>query len=363
MNDMVYVGIIIVAIGTILWCRGHHKKVNRQRPRRKSARTVDYKEPLVPENFWTSCLSPISGDRLTLVWIVWNYEAVRGIHDMNQYFVSKGIEIIVITPESDITFYDDVPILQFHQRFEIEMALRKAKCVCVHGKVVEAAAETCKRAKKPLVLFLDEEGQEGAIELAKKRVTTYVVYNSNSLYREEHHVPHIVVHTPIFWKDCVTHTSRKYITSVGGSALFYGLVRRFSEYSFMVVIRPDDDAAPRLPNLTVVETDAEDLRKIYAETEILCSPFWNSWRSVVEAAMSGIPVISYPVPALKEMLGDNVSWAEQEDVWNSRITQIKGNAFVYSELSKRIAYAAQKLKPSGDLDRLQVFLEETAINI
>jgi glycosyltransferase involved in cell wall biosynthesis len=356
MNDMVYVGIIIIAIGTVLWCRGHHKKVNK---RRKGVRTVDYKEPLVPENFWTSCLSPIAGDRLTLVWIVWDYQAVRGIHDTNQYFISKGIEVIVITPESDITFYDDVPILQFHQRFEIETALRKAKCVCIHGKVVEAAAETCKRARKPLVLFLDEEGQEGAIGVAKKRGATYVVYNSHSLYSEEHHVPHLVVHTPIFWKDYVTHTSRKYITCIGDSPLFYRLVRHFSEHQFMVVIPPNDATAPRLPNLSVVETDAEDLRKIYAETDILCCPFWNSWRSVVEAAMSGIPAISYPTPALKEMLGDTVSWAEEEDAWILRITQIKGNAFVYSELSKRISYAAQKLKPSGDLDRLQVFLEGT----
>ena len=366
MRDVLYVSIVILAIGTVLWCR-RQQKTGR-------VRVAPYRESLVPENFWTSCIPAVAGDRITLLWILREYlpetrsGSMQTIHDINRYFFAQGIEVVVVVPESPVGSYDDIRILQFHQRFEIEVALRRTRCICTQNRVIEAAAQTAKGARKPLIIFSRDDTLEPDIKLAKK-ITDSGLYlvNCNQVldrvYRSLQ-IPSFVIGYPIFWKEYNTHTTREYITIFNiddtVAPLFYRIARQFPEYKFLGVRSYGDNFNSSPPaNLTLMNFQ-EDVRAVYAETGIFCIISPGSGRAGLEAGSSGIPIIACDTLEIKEALGDGAIYADPEDdnAWVGAIIKLRRNAFFYQESSKAAFNRVKELQSAKRLDELKVFLEE-----
>jgi glycosyltransferase involved in cell wall biosynthesis len=294
------------------------------------------------------------------------------VHDINVYFKTLGLKVAVIVPESTVNVYDDIPIYQFHQRFEIEAVMRVAQCVCTQSKVIETAAQTSVRARKPLVLFSYDDTLEQWIKIAKKiNPATYLVNTSEWLERvyRPQMVPSIVVIPPVFWKQYMTHTTREYITLINltesnGASMFYRLSKRFPEYKFLGVKGSDKYInPPRLSNLTVVDNYSE-IRAVYAQTGIICilsASEFSGVRIALEAGSSGIPVCAHPTKGLNEILGEACLYAdrEDEDSWANIIMRLQRNAFIYERASREISSKVKSMHPAQEIDRLKGFLDET----
>jgi glycosyltransferase involved in cell wall biosynthesis len=316
--DSIIVLAIILGIGVILYVR---KKV-----KFNHERLVPFREPLVPKGFWKLC-SP--APTTVIVWIIRHYMPDRrGVHELmahelNKYFVDAlGWKVVIITPQSTVKNYNGVPVLQFYQKTEIEIAVSKAHSIISQGDVIETAAITAQRSKIPLVVFGDGSR---AMKLCK---CVNVV--------KEEQLP-----TYIDWRRYVTHTDRRYITLVNmseanGSKQFFEIAAALPEYEFLAVadFYENPFASPKSSNVTLWNYQS-DMRVVYNVTGILCLFSKEQGRFGLEAEASGIPVIS--------------------EKHLETIRKLKGDSLFYKKASEEAAKKAKGLEPK--YEEFKVWIE------
>lgn len=372
-RDFIAIAATILVLAAILYAR--------KRAADTKGRVAPYREPLVPEDFWRSVPAQNpegSADRPVVVWIVRHWlPATRSGATTMAYEMSRflkqvaGWHVIVITPYSPVAAYDDMPILTFDQRPLVELAIKKAHVIMTQYQVIETAAATAQRARKPLVLVAHDDSLNPWITLAKTKCGTQnvgLITNSewlDTLYRFQG-VASVVLYPPVYIKAYQTHTTRTYVTLVNcnenkGALLFYRVAKALPEFQFLAVAGSygEQVSPPRLPNLTAWGPQA-DMRRVYAVTGILLAPSKaESWgRVAIEAAASGIPVIAAPTPGLKEALGPAGIFCDREDTaaWVTEIRRLQNSVADYEQASRAVARRAASLDPTEQLERMRGFL-------
>ena len=183
--------IIILSICTILFIR---HTLNRNKT--ISDRIVGYRDPLVPEDFYKLCRHTQERQGTpTIVWIVRHYlpdyRTEYTAHDINLYLIKIGWKVIVIVPNSSTDSYEGVPIYQFHQKTEIELAIQGAYCIFTEHEVLETAAITSLRSRKPLVVFAHDDTLGPSIDKMK------TIHNGKNIYLVNNGYPANVNGLPI----------------------------------------------------------------------------------------------------------------------------------------------------------------------
>lgn len=353
----------------------------RKRAAYTKSRVAPYREPLVPEDFWRSAPQQAqegSADRPLVVWIVRHWlPATRSGATTMAYEMSRflkqvaGWQIVIIVPYSPVAVYDDMPIITFDQRPLVELALKRAHVILTQYQVIETAAVTAARARKPLVLVAHDDSLNPWIGLAKDKCGAQnvgLITNSewlDTLYRFQG-VASITLYPPVYMKSYQTHTTRTYITLVNcnenkGASLFYRLAQALPEFEFLAVAGSygEQVTPPRLPNLIAWGPQA-DMRRVYAVTGILLVPSKaESWgRVAIEAGSSGIPVIAAATPGLREALGPAGIFCDREDpaAWIGEIRRLRNSVADYEQASRAIHRRAAALDPTEQLEQMRGFL-------
>ncbi len=350
---------------------------------RDDGRTAPYREALVPENFWETCPPPPqegSADRPLVVWIVRHWlpttrnGATTMAYEMSRFLVrAAGWQVVIITPFSTVASYDDMPVITFEQKPLVELAVRRAHVIMTQYQVIETAAQTALRARKPLVLVAHDDSLNPWIDLAKTvcgAPNVGLINNSDwldTLYRFQG-IASTVVYPPIYVKDYKTHTDKTYVTLINcnaakGAKQFYEIARQMPEVQFLAVagFYGEQVAPPKLPNLRALKPQ-QDMRTVYSRTAILLVPSEKeSWgRVAIEAAASGIPVVASATPGLKEALGPAGIFCERDDVdaWVTEIRRLLVQPLAYEQASRAAARRAAALDPTEQLERMRGFLLE-----
>lgn len=372
---------IVLGIVAVIWLALWFRKRNSTHELRD--RVAPYREPLVPEEFFKTC-PPVTNERPCAVWIVRHYlpdypsGAVRMTHAMNLYMRDVlGWEVYVVCPAPTSSAVNSIPLFGFHQKHEIEYALRKAHWIFTQYQVVETAAVTAQRARKPLVLVAHDDSLDPWIKLAKEvcgAQNVSLVANSNWL--DDHYrylgVRPCVLYPPVWPQDYRTHTTREFITLVNlnenkGARQFYAIARRMPEAKFLAVrgaygaqVEPPRDLA----NVTVWPAQ-DDMRRVYAVTGVLCIlSKAESWGRVgIEAACSGIPVVAHPTVGVQEALGDAGLYFDRDetDRWVEVLRQLRESALAYETRSRRVQRRAGELHPGAQLEAFRVWVESTPV--
>jgi glycosyltransferase involved in cell wall biosynthesis len=367
-KDFLIIALCVSALAVVLYARWKFSS--------NKDRIAPYREPLVPEEFHKTCPPIANYDQPTIVWIVRHYlpdfrtGAVCMAHDINRFLLKAAAwEVIVITPYSTVSEYEGVKILQFSQLKPVMEAVRRAHCIITQYQVIETAAITAQRAKKPLVMVSHDDSLNPWIEKAKAiHNNIYLINNSewlDTMYRFQG-LQSMILYPPVYVKAYVTHTTRRYITLINcnknkGADLFYKVAAACPHLEFLAIEGSygDQVAPPRLPNLTAWKSQL-DMRRVYSVTGILCVPSKaESWgRVAIEAGCSGIPVIAHPTPGLKEALGPVGIYADREkpEEWIAEIQRLHESVPEYERASKAIHRRANELNPTKQLEEFRNFL-------
>jgi hypothetical protein len=328
---------------------------------RLSERIAPYRNSLVCEEFYKVC-RPSQG-RPQIVWILRDYMPIaigakeRMAHAVNLYLTKIGWKVVVIVPESSINSYEDIPILQFYQKTEIELAIHEASCIFTEGtKVLETASKTALRSRLPLVIFLNDEGL--AIKSLEQK--PYLVYTSNwikTVYSELT-LNSIVLSRVLNWRNYVTHTTREYITILSNEEENKSLeiVKALPEYNFLGIFGEKNSP---LRNLTIWGPQLEE-RAIYAITGILCC--LGSSVVPIQGMTPGIPIIASPTPLAKEILETSGLYATTVDEFVSHIRSLKGDTLFYKKYSELSTVRAKALDPTRQLDEFQAWIQDPVLS-
>ena len=363
-SDIIVLSVIFIGIFVVLYVRKNVKFESK-------TRLVPFREPLVPKEFWKLC-NPSNPP--TIVWIVRHYlpdfktDTTRMTHDLNKYFVEGlGWTVKIITPYSSVKSYGGIPILQFHEKTDLELAISKAHCILSMNEVVETAAITAKRAKKPLVLFAEDESIGQWIEKAKRIHKSVNLVNTSKWIaniNEKYGLNSIILNPPIDSRRYVTHTERRYITLVNmsenrGVRQFFEMAKALPEYEFLAV-GSEESMSPLSENVTLWHSQS-DMRVVYNVTGILCMPSKSeSWgRAGIEAIASGIPVIASPTAGLKESLDYAGIFVERDDAegWIGAIRELKTNSLYYKKSSELATKRSKEMDPKFQLENFKNWIE------
>jgi hypothetical protein len=260
-------------------------------------RITPYRNPLVPENFHRVCKN--EADRRTIVWILLAPEEYS--RDIAAYMTAQmGWKFVFIVPEKPA--YPQANTLEFYQKTDIEIAIQRAYCIIAGPGVIETAAATARNSKLPLILSTGV-GIAEWVPVAEKLAGTICILNSlRSAERLNSHLgrPSFFFPPPVFPKQFITHTSRKFITLLPyrSQHLANEIVAALPQFEFMVV----GPLLPVAPNVRLV--DPSTMKEVYTETGILCvleTPE-QFCRVAIEAAASGIPCVGTGGNGLKESM-------------------------------------------------------------
>jgi CDP-glycerol glycerophosphotransferase (TagB/SpsB family)/glycosyltransferase involved in cell wall biosynthesis len=205
-----------------------------------------------------------------------------------------------------------------------------------------------------------------------------VVFNAIWTEKETHWPgPSTVLHPPISPSQYEV-TPGSLVTQVNlaekkGGSLFWEIASRLPDANFLAVTgREHDQVIPRrVPANVEVMDYTDDIRAVYERTRVLLMPSqglepeyrWTdeAWtesygRVGVEAAVSGIPVISLPTPGIQEALGEGAIYCEKAvDSWVGAVRTLE-NPDAYAVASGRARAAVQRLDPDGDVLELESLL-------
>lgn len=187
----------------------------------------------------------------------------------------------------------------------------------------------------------------------------------------------MVLHPPIF-KDQYLIKPGDRITQINlakkkGGELFWQIAKIMKEQKFLAVLgKESDQVVPFfVPKNVKLIKYTPDIRSVYAQTKILLMPSqgyrsqkrWTNYlwtesygRVGVEAAISGIPVIAYPTPGIKEALGNDAIYCDNGvDGWVKEIRKLC-DPKVYEAISKRVRAVGDRLTPFEDIRNLEKLL-------
>lgn len=109
-----------------------------------------------------------------------------------------------------------------------------------------------------------------------------------------------------------------------------------------------------LPNVALFPTTT-DMRAVYAQTDVLMmGGSYESWGRVgVEAACSGIPTVSTPIPGPLEALGDTAIFVDREDLagWERAIRSLLNDPVEYDRRSALCLERAKLLEAQARLEQ------------
>jgi len=322
--------IIIIGIAIFLWFR--HRVIHEKAPQRIS---------LVRSGLGKA--RPRRVTENTMVWIMWEYlpdhetENTKYMHTFVKHFVKTfGWSVTIVTPKSSVKSYEDIPILEFSDRLAIERAVLGARCLVSEAGVADAAVATAAAARLPLVVFVFNEH----LHLLETRVPIHLVVSSQWLVEKYADRACIVVRKPIFSKQAITHTSREYITYIhidGTTADFRNIQAQLPSFPFLEV---DNE----MPIKTALE-----------KTGILCilSDDEMYVPIAMEAACSGIPIVSYEHRGIREVLGDCVIFVTGPKQCASILETLKENMYYYERLSRAISKRGREYETMEGLERLR----------
>jgi len=368
LSDTTIILAVFIAFFLILYVRKNVEFTNKNR-------LAPFREPLVPEDFWKICKK---SDSITIVWIVRHYlpdfkaGAECMAHDINKYFIEVlGWKVIVIVPHSSVASYEDVEILQFYQKTEIEVAISRAHCIFSQYQVIETAAITSARSRKPLVLFAHDDSLGLWIVKAKSIHNNVNIVNNSEWIaniNRQYALNSIILNPPVDWRRYITHSERRYITLVNmnqnkGVEQFFKIATALPEYEFLGVAGDyaKQILVPSSSNVTLWKSQI-DMRVVYNVTGILLVPSMHeSWgRVAIEACASGIPVIANPTPGLKEALSYAGIFAGRDNInmWVQIIRKLKTDSLYYKKYSELTVKRSHDLDPKPQLDKFKVWVKE-----
>lgn len=324
--------IIIVGIAIFLWFR--HRVIHQKAPQRLS--------------IVRSGLGKARGRRVTektMVWIMWEYlpdhvtENTKYMHAFVKHFVHTfGWSVTIVTPKSSVKSYEDIPILEFSDRLAIERAVLASRCLVSEAGVADAAVATAEAARLPLVLFVFNEH----LDLLETRVPIHLVVSSQWLVEKYPGRTSIVVRKPTFSKQAMTHTTREYITYI--------------PIDGTNTIADFRNIRAQLPGFPFLEVDNDmPIKTALEKTGILCilSDDEMYVPIAMEAACSGIPIVSYEHRGIREVLGDCVIFVKDVKLCVSVLKTLKENMYYYERLSRAISKRGREYQTMDDLERLR----------
>jgi hypothetical protein len=324
--------VILIALVIFLWFR--YRVIHQKAPQRLS---------LVRSGLGKA--RPRRVTENTMVWIMWEYlpdhetENTKYMHAFVKHFVHTfGWSITIVTPKSSVKSYEDIPILEFSDRLAIERAVLASRCLVSEAGVADAAVATAEAARLPLVLFIFNEH----LHLLETRVPIHLVVSSQWLVEKYPDRASIVVRKPTFSKQAMTHTSREYITYIH----IDGTNTRGDFYSIQ----------KQLPGFPFLEVDNDmPIKSALEKTGILCilSDDEMYVPIAMEAACSGIPIVSYEHRGIREVLGDCVIFVNDVKLCVSVLKTLKENMYYYERLSRAISKRGREYETMGDLERLR----------
>ena len=304
-----------------------------------------------------------------------------------QILVKVGHEAVIIASKSDmecsygITVYEEYRpqrIRQFYSWADVVFAKRRAPL----QQIREYNLWHTPHGAHPIytVYFASNVGQpykhgyqEGDVDL--------VVFNTEWIKRETGwQGQSFVLHPPVFKDKYLVEQPGEYITQINlaakkGGHFFWKLANSLSNKQFLGVIGKEKDQVipdSQPPNVHIIDY-APDVRTVYARTKILLMPSqgygaqhrWSDrlWtesygRVGVEAAVSGIPVVAYPTPGIKEALGDAGIYCDMElEQWVEALNRLS-NQKIYSEASQKVKSISEKLSPEEDVKKLESIISK-----
>lgn len=296
-----------------------------------------------------------------------------------------GHEVAIIAPKTEMDEYCGMPVFEEKKNLRIWKFYSWADVVFVKRKeplqhIKEYKCWHVPHGASPIytVYFASNVGQpykwgyqEGDVDL--------VVFNSDWIRRETNwNDESTVLHPPVFKENYMVEQPGEYITQINlspkkGGKLFWEIAEAIPEKKFLGVVGKGNDQIipePKPGNVKIVEYTS-DVREIYDKTKILLMPSqgygsqhrWSEhlWtesygRVGVEASLSGIPVLAYPTPGIKEALGDAGIYCDMEiSTWISELKRLS-DSDQYEAASKQARLIGDRINPIQDIKRLESLL-------
>lgn len=310
-------------------------------------------------------------------------EVLRGL-------VNRGHEAAVVARNAELketfgipVYEEDRPsiIKKFYSWADVVFAMRRAPL----QHIKEYERWSVPHGAHPIytVYFAHNVGQpfkngydEGDIDL--------VVFNARWV-KEETGWPgeQIMIHPPIFREKYIVNKTGDRITQINlarkkGGLLFWEIAAALPEMKFLAVLgKEKDQVVPKRPprNVRIIEY-TRDVRSVYEQTGVLLMPSqgygtqhrWDDGslsaesygRVGVEAALSGIPVVAYPTPGIKEALGDEGIYCDmQVKSWVGELEKLSEPDY-YRHASEKIKAVGERLNPLADIRDLEQLLLKKA---
>lgn len=302
--------------------------------------------------------------------------------------VERGHEAAIVAKNAALkktfgiaVYEEDRPrsIKKFYSWADVVFAMRRAPLQ--HLKEYERWNVPHGAAPIYTVYFAHNVGQpfktgysEGDIDL--------VVYNARWVLEETGWSgEQIVIHPPIFREKYLVSRTGDRITQINlarkkGGSFFWEIARALPEKKFLAVLgKESDQVLPKKPpqNVRVIGYSRE-IRSVYEQTGVLLMPSqgygsqhrWNDeslsaesyGRVGVEAALSGIPVIAYPTPGIREALGDEGIYCDmQVERWAEELVRLSDPGY-YDRVSERVKAIGERLNPQEDIKNFERLLLE-----
>ncbi len=247
----------------------------------------------------------------------------RSLHAVLRWLLERGHHVTVLHPGADaVSEIDGLPVVTggWHRQYQ------RSHVVLTQLDARRRAAIRAAITNRPLVHFI-RMGPLRDDSLVSP--DDLVVFNAEWLRsRSSGRYRATVLHPTITPGDYSTDPG-DHITIVGlsehkGARTFFELAARLPDRPFLAVRGSwGEQYVPALLHHNVeVVRDVEDIRDVYSRTRLLLTPSdWEPFgRVAIEAAASGIPVVSHPADGLIEALGsagryvnraDTAAWAEE----------------------------------------------------
>ena len=351
--------LLVLILGAVLWIRKNlvHTEFK--------GRVVPFREALVPPGFANPTVFEAP---YTILWILRDYgpdasATSKTIHSWNLFLKGIGWRPVVAIPDGGNILWEDIPVLEFWQKFEIETTLLQAKVIGAGPMVIEMAAATAANAGRPLFLAIGDEGQEEFIRKAIHLQPACSLLYTAGWLQEKYGIPGTVVHRDLRLK--ARGTSRQQITCLGVDSeswlQFSELARRMPEQFFLAVARggeeiPGSGGGANLAVMGGRDPWIQETGILLVFSELAATP------ELLEVAMEGIPILAAAGGAtwIQEMLGDSVEFLEEArpKIWMERIQNLRENSVEYELAGRRVKEAAAEWNVRPELERLRIAIQD-----